>query len=181
MQIITTMAKPTFISGEILKPFCCGGFLGVICWVWFGRCLFFVFLGLVWFFWGGGGGLLFFFLCTSNELPKRQFRAEYHAPYSKSSALEFQMQLFHSDPWKWEELDRKISVKTNSEVGDIYRQTVICQTCGCEAISHIAFQDPGASAPCFMQLQLKAFCAVWTAQFSANKLVCLLYRYLPMF
>lgn len=74
MQIITTMAKPTFISGEILKPFCCGGFLGVICWVWFGRCLFFVFLGLVWFFWGGGGGLLFFFLCTSNELPKRQFR-----------------------------------------------------------------------------------------------------------
>lgn len=168
MQITATMAKHKFITGQIFKPFCCTGF--------WGGCL----LGLVWGFFCGSGSL-FLFLCTSNELPERLLRAEYHTLYSKSCALTFKMQLLHSDPWKWEELDRKISVKTNPEVGDIYRQTVICQTCGFEAISHIAFQDPGASVPCFMQLQLKAFCAVWTAQFSANKLICLLYQYLPMF
>lgn len=99
MQI---MAKHKFNPGQIFKPFCCAGF--------FGGCL----LGLVWGIFCGGG-LLCFFLCTSYELPERLFRAENHAPYSKSCALELQMQLLHSDPWKWEKLDRKISVKTNSE------------------------------------------------------------------
>lgn len=41
MQIITTMAKPKLISGQIFKPFCCA--------VFWGGCL----LGLVWVFCGG--------------------------------------------------------------------------------------------------------------------------------
>lgn len=76
---------------------------------------------------------------------------------------------------------QKISVKTNSKVGDTYRKTIIWQTCGSEAISHIAFQDPGVSVACFTQLQLNAFCSVWTVQLSSNELVCLLHQYLPMF
>lgn len=56
----------------------------------------------------------------------------------------------------------------------------LTNTCGSEAISHTAVQDPRVSVPCIMKLQLNVFCSVWTTQFSSNELVCLLYQYLPM-
>lgn len=44
MQIIATMAKPIFISGQTFKPFCCGVFWGVVFWVWFGAFLWWCFV-----------------------------------------------------------------------------------------------------------------------------------------
>lgn len=44
---------------------------------------------------------------------------------------------------------------------------------------HTAVQDSGVYVPHTMQLQLSAFCSVWTSQFSSNELVCDLYQYLP--
>lgn len=165
MQI---MAKHKFNPGQIFKPFCCAGF--------FGGCL----LGFVWGIFCGGG-LLFFFPLYLKWVAWEAVQSR--EPRSLLQVLWSQIADAITPLWPLEvrEVGQKNLSENQLRVGDIYRQTVICQTCGCEAISHIAFQDPGASVPRFMQLQLKAFCAVWTAQFSANKLVCLLYWYLPMF
>lgn len=166
MQTITTMAKPIFIYWQIFKPFCCGDFFGeIVC------CPWGIFVMVVCYF--------------SSSVPQMSCL---RGSSEQSTTLLTPSPVLSDFRWNYSTLTpgserswKKISVKTNWEVADIYRQTVIWQTCGCEAISHIAFQAPGASVPCFMQLQLKAFCAVWTAQFSAKKLVCLLYWYLPMF
>lgn len=168
MHIIATMAKPKFIPGQIFKPF-------LLCWI-FGGCL----LGLVWgiFLWW------WFVIFFPLYLKWAAWEAvQSRVPRSLLQVLCSQIADAITPLWPLEvrEVGQKNLSENQLRVGDIYRQTVICQICGCEAISHIAFQDPGASVPRFMQLQLKAFCAVWTAQFSANKLVCLLYLYLPMF
>ena len=76
---------------------------------------------------------------------------------------------------------QKISVNHQTQKRVIFTEKQHFDKGGSEAIPHIAFQDPGVSVPCFMELQLNAFCSVWTAQFSSNELVCLLYQYLPMF
>lgn len=60
-------------------------------------------------------------------------------------------------------LGQKISVKTNSKVGGICRKKKnnnLTNTCGSEAISHTAVQDPRVSVPCIMKLQLNVFCSV---------------------